>query len=158
MLRFFRFGSEQGSVPTSSIVSIKAAVPSADVLRRLAQRPGRTALHLMRVRSFDGTPCLLESIWLPLPAFEPLLHNDSGEWGDLLYPLYALRCGVRVHRAVDQIGFGQLSVAQARRLQLPAGHPCAVVNRSAFDITGTCIEVRTTRGDAHAFHYSVTLG
>jgi GntR family transcriptional regulator len=89
------------------------------------RRPGRTALHLVRVRSVEGTPCLLENIWLPLPAFEPLLHSDSREWGDLLYPLYALRCGVRVHRAVDEIGFGQLSVAQARRLLLPAGHPCA---------------------------------
>ncbi|HLL11289.1 MAG TPA: GntR family transcriptional regulator [Rubrivivax sp.] len=158
MLRFFRFGSEDGAVPTSCIVSIKTAVPAADVLRRLAQAPGQTALHLVRVRSIDKVPCLLENIWLPLPAFEPLLHSDSGGWGDLLYPMYAARCGVRVHRAVDQIGFGQLSVAQSRRLELPAGHPCAVVNRSAYDITGTCVEVRTTRGDAHAFHYSVTLG
>ncbi|HZF78202.1 MAG TPA: GntR family transcriptional regulator [Rubrivivax sp.] len=158
MLRFFRFGSESGAVPTSCIVSVKTAVPAADVLRRLGQAPGQTALHVVRVRSIDNVPCLLENIWLPLPAFEPLLHSDSGDWGDLLYPLYAARCGVRVHRAVDQIGFGQLSVAQARGLELPPGHPCAVVNRSAYDITGTCVEVRTTRGDAHAFHYSVTLG
>jgi GntR family transcriptional regulator len=158
MLRFFRFGSEHGSVPVSAILSAKTAVPAADVSRRLGQVPGQPALHLVRLRSFDGAPCLLENIWLPLPAFAPLLDGDSRDWGDLLYPLYAARCGVRVHSAVDEIGFGQLSAAQARRLQLPAGHPCAVVKRSAHDITGRCVEVRTTRGDANAFHYSVTLG
>jgi GntR family transcriptional regulator len=158
MLRFFRFGSKPGSVPASTIVSARQAVPVADVTRRLGQAPGQAALHLVRLRSLDGSPCLLEDIWLPLPTFAPLLDSDSRDWGDLLYPMYAARCGVRVHRAVDQIGFDRLSAAQARRLQLPAGHPCAVVQRSAHDITGRCVEARTTRGDAQAFHYSVTLG
>ena len=34
MLRFFRFGSELGVVPTSTILSARQAVPPADVLRR----------------------------------------------------------------------------------------------------------------------------
>jgi GntR family transcriptional regulator len=157
MLRFFRFGSEDAGVPASKIVSTKSAVPSAEVLRRLGRPPGEPVLHLLRLRSLDGTPCLLENIWLPLPEFAALQDGDDGHWGDLLYPLYAQRCGVRVHRAVDHIAFGRLSAAQARRLELPSGHPCAVVERSAYDMAGRCVEVRTTRGDANAFHYSVTL-
>jgi GntR family transcriptional regulator len=104
-----------------------------------------------------GAPCLLENIWLPLPLFERLADSDPGTWGDLLYPTYAKRCGVNVHRAVDEIGFGSLAAAQARWLDLPAGHPCAIVERDAYDISGRCVEVRTTRGDANAFHYTVTL-
>lgn len=157
MLRFFRFASEAGGAPGSTIVSMKRLVPPADVLRRLGHPPGEEALQLVRLRSLDGAPCLLETIWLPLPEFEPLVAAGSGDWGDLLYPLYADRCGVRVHRAVDDIGFGRLSAAHARRLELAAGHPCAVVNRSAYDIAGRCVEVRTTRGDANAFHYTVTI-
>jgi len=157
MLRFFRFGSEHPDVPRSRIVSARSAVPRADVLRRLAREPGEPALHLLRVRSIDGAPCLLESIWLPLPEFAALQDGHPDDWGDLLYPLYAERCGVRVHRAVDHISFGQLSAVQARRLDLAPGHPCAIVERSAYDIAGRCVEVRTTRGDANAFHYSVTL-
>jgi GntR family transcriptional regulator len=157
MLRFFRFGSEHGAVPRSKIVSARSTVPPAEVLRRMDRPPGQPALHLLRVRSIDGAPCLLENIWLPLPEFAALQESDSADWGDLLYPLYWQRCGVRVHRAVDHIGFGQLSAAQARRLHLPASHPCAVVERRAYDIAGRCVEVRTTRGDANAFHYSVTL-
>ena len=156
MLRFFRFGSEHGVVPRSTIVSARSAVPRADVLRRLGRPPGERALHLLRVRSIDGAPRLLESIWLPLPEFAPLQDGHPHDWGDLLYPLYAERCGVRVDRAVDHISFGQLAAMQARRLHLAPGHPCAIVERSAYDVAGRCVEVRTTRGDAHAFHYSVT--
>jgi GntR family transcriptional regulator len=157
MLRFFRFGSEHGGVPRSTILSARQAVPPAEVLRQLGRPPAEEALHLLRLRSIDGAPCLLENIWLPLPEFAALLDDDSAGWGDLLYPLYSQRCDVRVHRAVDTIGFGALSAAHARRLDLPAGHPCAVVKRNAFDMAGRCVEVRITRGDASAFRYTVNL-
>jgi GntR family transcriptional regulator len=157
MLRFFRFGSDSGEVPLSRIVSAKRAVPPAAVLRRLGRRAGEQALHVVRVRSLGGAPCLLENIWLPLPLFERLADSDTATWGDLLYPMYAKRYGVNVHRAVDDISFGALSAAQARSLELAAGHPCAIVERDAYDISGRCVEVRTTRGDANAFHYTVTL-
>jgi GntR family transcriptional regulator len=157
MLRFFRFGSDSVEVPRSRIASARRAVPPAAVQRRLGRRAGDPALHVVRVRSLGGAPCLLENIWLPLPLFERLADSDPADWGDLLYPAYASRCGVNVHRAVDEIGFGSLSAAQARWLDLPAGHPCAVVERDAYDIAGRCVEVRTTRGDANAFHYTVTL-
>jgi GntR family transcriptional regulator len=62
-----------------------------------------------------------------------------------------------VTRATDEIGFDNLTAAQARALHLPAGHPCATVTRQAFDLAGRCVELRTTRGDAHAFHYTVTI-
>ena len=157
MLRFFRFGSEDGAVPASVILSVKRVAAPADVLRELGQPAGHEVLQLARVRSFDGAPCLLETIWLPLPEFAALEGADTGDWGDLLYPLYTSRCGMRVHTAVDSIGFGHLSAAQARRLDLAPGHPCAVVRRNAHDIAGRFIEVRVTRGDANAFHYSVKL-
>ena len=97
MLRFFRFGSEHGSVPVSAIVSIKAAVPAADVLRRLGQAPGQAVLHLVRVRSLDGAPCLLENIWLPLPAFAALLDGDEQRLGRPAVP--AVRPALRRPRA-----------------------------------------------------------
>jgi GntR family transcriptional regulator len=29
--------------------------------------------------------------------------------------------------------------------------------RSAYDVTGRCVEHRISRGDAHAFHYTVSI-
>jgi GntR family transcriptional regulator len=118
---------------------------------------GDPVLRLHRLRSLGGQPCLLEEIWLPLPAFEPLLDLPLADWGKLLYPMFAERCSVAVTRASDEIGFASLSAAQARHLQLSAGHPGVTVTRQAYDLAGRCIELRFTRADAFAFHYSVTI-
>ncbi|MES2399581.1 MAG: GntR family transcriptional regulator [Pseudomonadota bacterium] len=157
MMRFFRFGEGTGEVPASRIVSRQQLVAPAEVARRLGLARGDTALRLLRVRSFAGQPGVYEEIWLPLPMFAELADSDTAAWGDLLYPLFAERCGIYIHRAVDEIAFGTLTAAQARHLALSAGHPCALVTRSAYDLAGHCVEVRFTRGDAHAFHYTVTI-
>ena len=157
MMRFFRFGAGTGEVPASRIVSRQQGVATADVARRLGLARGDVALRLQRVRSLDGQACIFEDIWLPLPLFSALADSDTSDWGDLLYPLYAERCAVHIHRAVDEIGFAAVTTRQARHLGLAAGHPCARVNRSAYDLSGHCVEVRLTCGDAHAFNYTVTI-
>ena len=157
MLRFFRFGAGDGEVPQSLIVSRQTLAAPAEVARRLAIGRGERTLKLQRLRSIGEQPCLLEDIWLPLPLFGALAGSDTAQWGDLLYPMFAERCGITVTRATDEIGFDNLTAAQARALHLPAGHPCATVTRQAFDLAGRCVELRTTRGDAHAFHYTVTI-
>ncbi len=159
MFRFFRFGEGGDAPPQSSILARQTQAAKAEVAAALGLGPGEAVLHLKRLRSVAGQPCLLEDIWLPLPLFEPLLSpgHPTADWGDLLYPLFAQRCGVHVHRAVDSIGFGQLSATAARTLKLPAGHPCARVSRQAYDMSGRCIEWRHTVGDAHAFHYTVSI-
>lgn len=157
MLRFFRFGQAGGEVPRSRILAREALAAPAEVARVLGCGNGEQALRLRRLRSLGGQPVLHEEIWLPLPLFAPLAEGDMADWGDLLYPLFAERCGVHVHRAVDTIVFANLGAAQARALRLAAGHPCARVQRQAFDLVGRCVEWRTTQGDANAFHYTVSI-
>ncbi len=157
MLRFFRFGPVGHGTPASRILSRDTRAAPAEVARALGCGPGELALRLKRLRSVGKLPALHEEIWLPLPLFALLAEGDPADWGDLLYPAYAERCGVHVHRAVDTITFGRLGAAHARALRLPAGHPCACVQRQAFDLAGRCIEWRSTRGDANAFHYTVSI-
>jgi GntR family transcriptional regulator len=157
MLRFFRFGDGTGEVPRSRIVSVKEVPAPNAVAAALGIGPGEQVLRLHRLRSLQGVPRLVEDIWLPLPLFSALLDCDPAEWGDLLYPFLASACGVHVHRAVDEIAFGRLGATDARALKLPPSHPCATVQRRAFDWQGRCIEWRTTRGDADAFHYTVSI-
>lgn len=157
MLRFFRFGSGGSEVPESRILARETLAAPAEVARWLACGTGEQVLRLKRLRSVGTLPALYEEIWLPLPLFAPLAEDEVAGWGDLLYPLFAERCGVHVYRAIDTIGFGHLGAAHARSLQLPAGHPCARVQRQAFDLSGRCVEWRTTQGDANAFHYTVSI-
>jgi GntR family transcriptional regulator len=157
MLRFFRFGDGGAEIPQSRILSRHAVAAPAEVARRLGVARGERTLKLQRLRSVAGQPCLLEEIWLPLPLFEALTEGDTAEWGDLLYPMFAERCGVAVTRTIDEIVFETFTAGQAHWLHLQAGHPCVAVRRQAFDLAGRCVEFRTTRGDAHAFHYTVTI-
>lgn len=157
MLRFFRFGAGDGEVPESRILTRKSAAASPDVARRLGVGRGEPVLRLQRLRSLAGQPRLLEDIWLPLPVFDALVDVPMADIGNLLYPFFEATCGVAVARATDEIGFAMLTAAQAKALDLQAGHPCAVVTRQAYDLAGRCVELRITHGDAFAFHYSVTI-
>lgn len=157
MMRFFRFGAGDGEVPRSRIVSRQHLVASAEVARRLEVGPGSPVLRLHRLRSLGDRPCLFEEIWLPLPLFAPLDGIPTAEWGDLLYPFFADRCGVSVARVTDEIGFAPLTAPQARALDLAPGHAGVVVTRQARDIAGRCVELRVTRADAGAFHYVVSI-
>lgn len=157
MLRFFRFDSGTGEVPESRILQRNQVSAPASVSRTLGIGAGETVLRLHRLRLMGGEPRLFEELWLPLDLFGALAEDDLSTWDDLLYPMFARKVQVHVHRAVDDIAFSQLNAVQAHHLDLPAGHPCAQVQRSAFDLTGRCVEVRTTTGDAHAFHYTVTI-
>jgi GntR family transcriptional regulator len=157
MMRFFRFGQTEMQPPQSVIAERSVCHAPAQVAQSLGLAPAHSVLRLERLRMLSGKPCLLEEIWLPLPSFEAMVESEPHTWGELLYPAYARLCGVQIHRAADTISFGQLAAAQADQLKLPAAHPCAVVQRLAFDITGRCVEVRSSRGDAYAFNYSVQI-
>ena len=158
MMRFFRFSAgDSGEAPQSHILSMKPRAVQAVELQAFGLETGAQVLQIERLRSIQGEPCLLESIVLPLPLFGKLAESDTRDWPDLLYPLFQTACGVVVHHAEDRLSFGQLGAAQARKLKLPSGHPCAVVQRRAHDLHGRCVELRTTRGDAFAFEYTAQV-
>jgi len=159
MMRFFRFRSsgELQATPRSTILGKQVRLASEDEADSLALPMGSNVLVLERLRSIDGRPCLLEHIVLPLPLFAALAEADTAHWDDLLYPMFQRVCGVVVHRAQDQLSFAQLTAAQAQRLQLEPGHPCARVQRSAFDLANRCMELRVTLGDAFLFEYTAQV-
>lgn len=158
MLRFFRFRhADSSQTPASRILSSKQGKADIDASRALGVPEGAPVLALERLRSIAGQPCLLESIILPLPLFQPLADSDPADWGDLLYPEYQRRCGVVVHRAEDQLSFDTLGAPNARRLGLAKGHPCVRVRRRAYDLAGRCVELRVTVGDAFDFEYTAQV-
>lgn len=159
MLRFFRFrqSDDLAQVPASRILKRRVRLASREIADALGQSAGSSVLELLRLRSLGGQPCLLERIWLALPACEALVQSDTAAWDDLLYPMIQRVCGVTIHKAEDALSFGLLTAGQARHLKLQPGHPCVQVDRRAFDIGGRCTELRTTLGDAHAFHYKLSI-
>lgn len=163
MMRFFRFRSEADAdaaptaVPRSEILSCRSVRLDKAMSGRFGLDTGARGLCISRRRWVDDTPRLLESIWLPLPRCAALQETPVAAWGQLLYPLLQQRCGITVHRAMDEVTFRLLDEQEAGLLSLPPSHPCAMVTRQAFDIQGQCIEYRLTRGDAYAFRYTAEI-
>ena len=159
MLRFFRFrqSDERAATPTSAILKRHVELAASDVTDAFSLPAGASVLQLQRLRSISGQPCLLEQLTLPLPLFDALAQSDTAAWDDLLYPMYQRVCSVSIYRAEDTLSFSLLTVEQAVLLQLDAGHPCAQVQRRAFDMHGHCVELRTTLGDAFAFQYTAQI-
>lgn len=160
MMRFFRFRGIDASgtiAPQSRILSSRLRSAKAQELHDFGLEAGAQVFQVERLRSVDHEPCLLETIVLPLPLFGVLAESDTDGWDDLLYPMYQQRCGVVIHKTQDSLSFSQLNAAQAKRLKLAVAHPCVLVERSAFDIAGRCVELRTTRGDAFAFKYTAQV-
>jgi GntR family transcriptional regulator len=157
MLRFFRFGSQPDVLPRSFILSVKIQPASEKAAAALQIAPGSQTLYVMRLRQIQERPCLLEDIVLPLPRFQALGHADPSQWGDFLYPAYERLCAVHVQHVTDTITFNRLTGAQAKRLELAKDHPCAKVERIAYDRLHTPVEWRVTRGDAYAFRYTNSI-
>ncbi len=162
MLRFFRFSGfdESSEPPSSHILSSRLRSSSAQEISAFGQNSHNSppqVIQLERLRSIGQVPRLLETIVLPLPLFGPLAEMSTDLWDDQLYPMYQVRCGVSIQHAQDSLSFSQLNGTQAKRLHLASGHPCVLVERQAFDLAGRCVELRTTRGDAHSFRYTAQV-
>jgi GntR family transcriptional regulator len=159
MLRFFRFrqSNDRSPTPLSAILKRHVELAASDTTDALGLPAGASVLQLQRLRSINGQPCLLEQLTLALPLFDALAQSDTAAWDDLLYPMYQRVCNVSIYRAEDSVSFGLLTAEQAALLQLDAGHPCAQVQRRAFDMHGHCVELRTTLGDAFAFQYTAQI-
>jgi GntR family transcriptional regulator len=148
MMRFFRFrgiDDDETVTPQSFILSNRIRTATKKEIQYFGLPDSAQILSLERIRSLGNEPCLLESIALPLPLFGNLADSDTHNWDDLLYP---------IHKTQDHLSFSQLNSTQAKRLNLPVLHPCVLVERQAYDMSGRCVELRTTRGDAFAFKYT----
>ncbi len=167
LLRFFRFrtdgaisnagGVSVDEVPKSRIVEKRVVKATDEIARALEVDARSNVLALVRVRTLAEAPCLFERIWLPLPVFEALNALNRSHWDDLLYPMFQRVCGVTVHKADDNVTFCLATADVADHLRLRVKAPCARVERRAFDMSGRCVELRHSFGDALSFHYTAHL-
>lgn len=152
LARFFRAGDR---VPASRILDRQRVAAPADVAGALGS--SGEVLHLLRLRLLDDEPYLVEDIWLPLPAFEPVAVADLDELGDLLYPAYERLTGLVVAAATEDLSVVTASADDAVVLGCADGSPLVRVERSARSVTGQVLEHRISRGPASRFHYRMEI-
>ncbi|MGJ4939490.1 GntR family transcriptional regulator [Bradyrhizobium sp. HKCCYLS1011] len=159
LFRFFRFQSESGErrVPQSRILRRKEVPAPSAAASALRIPPGEPVINLSRLRLIDGVPLLAEEIWLQKSRFAAIMEIDSGDFSDLLYPLYEERCGQVVVSADEVLTVETANTMQARLLRLEAGAPLIVIERIAYDLERRPIEWRRSRGPADRFRYHAEI-
>jgi GntR family transcriptional regulator len=161
MFRFFRFrehaGDQAPAIPRTVIHDLREVTLEPHIVERLSTGRARRGIFILRTRKFADGPGLLERIWLPYQPFKDLLNVERTAFGDLLYPFYRQRCGVAITRASETISFGALTKKDAALIGMAEGAPVAVIERTAFSLSGAAVEFRITQGDAHKFFYNVEI-
>lgn len=160
--RFLRLMPDSGDTTSEGpaerqIIDCKRLRAPADIARPLSLRTGDAVLQLRRVLAFQGTPTILEDVWLPGGPFKGLTAERLATHRGPMYALFETEFGVRMVRAEEKIRAVAADEASAALLSVPVGTPLLSVERTAYTYNDLPMELRRGlyRTDTH--HYKNDL-
>lgn len=156
--RFLRITGRDGQRVIPELIRCEAATASANagVAAALSVAPG-TKLHMiMRTRSIDGIPAIIEIIHIPDTIMPGL--SSAGDLPNALYPYYQSAYGVTVLRTDDRLSAVAADDAAATALSIPEGAPLLRSERVAYDLTDRAVEHRISHFITADHSFSVRLG
>lgn len=114
-------------------------------------------LQLRRVLAFQGTPTILEDVWLPGGPFKGLTAERLAGYRGPMYALFETEFAVHMVRAEEKIRAVAADTASAGLLDVPVGEPLLSVERTAYTYNDLPMELRRGlyRTDTH--HYKNDL-
>ena len=157
--RFLRLQPDAGEENPAqrAIIECKRQRATAEIARLLGIRSADPVILVRRVLSMQGSPTILEDIWLPGSQFKGLsleaLSSDRGP----MYAFFEREYGVRMVRADEKIKAIAATPETAELLAAPVGHPLLSVERIAYTYNDVPMELRRGlyRTDTH--HYKNEL-
>ena len=125
----------------------------AVVARALGIRSGDSVVQIRRVLSFDGSPTVLDDIWLPGQLFKGLTAERLGEYRGPMYGLFESEFGVRMIRAEEKIRAVVADDAAAELLGVAPGAPLLSVERLSLTYGDKPVELRRGLYNTALHHY-----
>ena len=153
--RFLRLAPDRGEpvAATSRFVECSRARAPAEIAARLGLRPGAPLVHVRRVLLLNGSPGVLDDIWLPAGPFRDLSAERLAQYKGPLYGLFESEFGVRMIRAEEQLRAVAAAADDAAPLQVAAGSPLLRVDRVSYTYGDRAIEFRRGHCVTNDFHY-----
>lgn len=120
----------------ADVVSATTRRPTADVRQRLGLKRGEQVHEILRVRSANGEPIVLEEAYLPAAVFPGMLSAD------LTGSLYAImrEYDASPFAADEEIEATPATEQQADILGVEAGSPLLLITRTSFTENGVAVE------------------
>ena len=157
--RFLRLMPDEGvpHYPESKFIEVKRMRAPADVARLLELKSGDAVVFIKRVQSFDGTPTIVEELWLPGLIFKGLTAERLNEYKGPMYGLFESEFGTRMIRAQEKIRAVCAGDSEAELLQLVAGTPLLMSERVSFTYGDKPVELRRGLYSTLRHHYQNDL-
>jgi GntR family transcriptional regulator len=145
----------RGLEPGARVISVRERPATSLVASNLQLAEGDPVIALNRVRTADGVPIAVEHTHLPaarFPGLADLIGDDQS-----LYAILAEHWGVEVATAAHRVSVIALEDTDASLLDVPEGLPSFMVERAAYDASGTAIEWGRSRyrGDRYDIVFDV---
>ncbi|MBA2547163.1 MAG: GntR family transcriptional regulator [Burkholderiaceae bacterium] len=157
--RFLRVvPDDRAPVPAvSRYLECKRVRAPREVGMQLALKPSDPLVYLRRLLTFEGSPVVLDEIWLPGQLFKKLTAERLAEYNGPLYGLFESEFGTRMIRADERIRAVAAAADAARLLKVAAGSPLLLVERVSYTYGERPVEVRRGLSVTEEYHYRNTL-
>ena len=159
LFHFFHIADEQGRkiLPDSEPLDFRRKTATRQEAQRLRLDADASICVIRRIRKLDGRPTLLETITLPAQPFARLGDLRAGRLPNTLYALYEKEFGVTIHRAEERLRAVAATAHDAAALDIGPGAPLLEIERTAYTLDGTPIELRRSLCITNEHHYQNTL-
>jgi GntR family transcriptional regulator len=134
--------ARHGLEPEARIRDVSRGEASWAIAAALEVKPGSPVLRIRRLRLGSGVPLVLEDSWFPGELFPGLDERDlSGS----IYTIMREEYGHEPVRAVERLEPTVARAHEAKALDVNAGAPLMIVERTAYDAEGTPVEYARDR-------------
>lgn len=158
--RFLRLTPDSGEAVAAEreLLEFRRARASAELARLLELKPGEPVIMLKRRIAFDGSPVLLEEVWLPGNRFKGVTAAAISDHQGALYNLFETEFGTRMVRAEERLKAVSADAAAAELLGVEPGHALLQVERLSFTYGDTPVEWRKGVYKTDRHYYRSELG
>lgn len=157
LFHFFRFIDSDGNIPTptSKVLKITKRKVTQTETQKLQIESDSKVCEILRVRSLEGVPSILERIILPISKFPDIASETS--LPNTLYTYYQKRYGLSVHKATESINAVIAGKMEIKELSVEPGQALLQIDRVAYSIDNKPIELRISRCTSDSYKYNVEL-
>lgn len=157
LFRFFRIREPNGEslIPETQVLSSSRRIPTQTERNHLGLEGKTQVVELVRLRFIHESPAILEKVIQPLSVFPDI--DKEPEMPNSLYTLYQEKFGISIVSVCDEIHAIQLPTEYASYLDLEAGAPVLMIERSSINIDGRVVEWSQAYCSTEKFVYAVDL-
>ncbi len=159
LFHFFHRASSDGTkiLPECETLGCRNKRASKQEAAALNVAIGAKVISIQRIRKLDDLPVIFETISLASELFGDLLEKPTFELPNTLYELYETQLGNTIHRAEEQLRASSASAREASLLGIDAGAPLLEIERTAFALDGTPVELRISHCKTSNHYYQSTV-